>query len=123
MANIVKVLKLETLDFYKTHLSIINCLLPIKLTPKEIEVLALFMLYDEYLTEDKFGKKVKKLIREKLQITHQGLSNYISSLINKKMLSITDEKMKILPFVMPEEGEQSYMIKIVNVEAFPTNMM
>lgn len=123
MANIVKVLKLETLDFYKTHLSIINCLLPVKLTPKEIEVLALFMLYDEYLADGKFGKKVKKLIREKLQITHQGLSNYISSLINKKMLSITDEKMKILPFVMPEEGEQSYMIRIVNIEAFPTNMM
>lgn len=119
MKNVVKTLKLETLDYYRRHLSIVNCLLPVNITNKEIEVLALYMYYSKTLNDDKFGTRTKKLIRVTLNITHQGLSNYINSLINKGFLILKDNKeLSILSILHPNPTEQTYMLKLINIEQF-----
>lgn len=118
MGNITKTLRVQTVEYYSTHLSIINCLLPVKLTNKEIEVLSLFMCYSETLNEPKFGRKIKKLVREKLDLSHQGISNYIASLIEKKMLIVHKDELSIIPILKPNMNEQIYMIKLVNIEEF-----
>lgn len=119
MKNLVKTLRLETLEYYKTHLSIVNCLLPVKITNKEIEVLALYMYFSKSLEDDKFGTNIKKLIRERLNLSHQGLSNYIKLLIVKGFLRINDEKeISILPILHPDVNQQSYMLKLINIEEF-----
>lgn len=110
-------------DYYQTHLSIVNCLLPSKITNKEIEILSLFMCFDGILEDDRFGTTAKKMIRERLALSHQGLSNYITSLTKKKLLSIENEKIKILPILHPNRDEQSYMIKLVNIEGFAPNIL
>lgn len=118
MPSIIKTLRLEMFEYYTTHLSIVNCLLPVKITGKEIEILALFMCFSGILEEDRFGTTAKKMIRERLSLSHQGLSNYITSLTKKKMLSVENEKIKILPILHPQRDEQVYMIKLVNIESF-----
>ena len=119
--NIVKTLRLEMYEYYRTHLSIINCLLPVKSTNREIDILALFMCFDGIFEHDRFGTTAKKMIREKLGLSHQGLSNYITSLTKKKMLSIEDEQIKILPILHPNRDEQIYHIKLVNIESYMPN--
>lgn len=121
MSNIIKTLRLEMFEYYTTHLSIVNCLLPVKITNKEIEILSLFMCFDGILEDDRFGTTAKKMIREKLGLSHQGLSNYITSLKEKKLLSIENEKIKILPILHPNREEQAYMIKLVNIGDFVPN--
>jgi len=123
MKHIVKTLRLEMFDYYQTHLSIVNCLLPSKITNKEIEILSLFMCFDGILEDDRFGTTAKKMIRERLALSHQGLSNYITSLTKKKLLSVENEKIKILPILHPNRDEQSYMIKLVNIEGFAPNIL
>jgi DNA-binding MarR family transcriptional regulator len=119
MKNVVKTLRLETLDYYKTHLSIINCILPVKITNKEIEVLALYMYFSKSLEDDRFGTVTRKLIRERLGITHQGLSNYINSLVEKSFLIVNQNKeMSIFPLLHPNPDNQVYMLKLVNIEEF-----
>lgn len=108
-------------EYYQTHLSVINCLLPVKNTNKEIEILSLFMCFDGILEDDRFGTTAKKMIRNKLGLSHQGLSNYMTSLIRKRMLSIEEEKIKILPILHPNRDEQIYMIKLINLKNFSPN--
>lgn len=119
MKNLVKTLRLETLEYYKTHLSIVNCLLPVKITNKEIEVLALYMYFSKSLEDDRFGTNTKKLIRERLELSHQGLSNYMNSLISKGFLRVNNSKeISILPILHPDANQQTYMLKLVNLEEF-----
>lgn len=116
MTPIAKTLRLEQKEYYSTHLSIINCLLPVRITTKEIEVLTLFMcLYGVY-EHDRFGTTAKKIIREALNLSHQSLYNYIASLTKKKMLFIDTKGIHILPILQPDPQQQSYMIKLVNIE-------
>jgi hypothetical protein len=123
MTSIVKTLRLEMFEYYRTHLSIVNCLIPVKITGREIDVLSLFMCFDNdsILESDRFGTAVKKMIREKLGLSHQGLSNYMNSLTKKKMLSVEDDVIMILPILCPNRDEQTYMIKLVNIQHFIPN--
>lgn len=114
MKPVVKTLKFHHLEYYKTHLSIINCLLPVKMTENEIKILSLFMSFSGELADDKFGVTGRKIIRENLRITHAGLSNYIASLMKKGCIVDDNGKLKILSILHPDNKEQSYMIKLIN---------
>lgn len=116
MIPIAKTLRLEKKEYYSTHLCIINCLLPIKITNKEIEVLALFMCLHGVYEHDRFGTTAKKIIRESLSLSHQSLCNYIGSLTKKKMLIINTAGIYILPILQPDKDQQVYMIKLINIE-------
>lgn len=113
---IVKSLFLEKIDFYSTHLSIINCVLPVKLNPKEIEVLSHFMAFDEDHENERFSSHNRKIVRNRLNISHGGLSNYIGSLKDKKFLTGRGKDVNIFPLLMPDSKEQTYMLRLTNID-------
>lgn len=108
-----KVRKLPTLEYYITHLQIINPILPVNLTPKEIELLANFMSFNGDISNDRFGTTARGLVKGKMNITTAGVSNYLRSLKNKGFI-ISD---KILPILFPDKDEQAYQFKLINYEA------
>jgi predicted transcriptional regulator len=117
MPEFRKAVKLSKLDYYKTHLSLANCLLPIKMTSKEIEVLANFMVLEGDIAAHRFGKTAKEIVRKRLGITPTGLSNYFRSLTNKRFLKEDiDSKYVIWPVLIPEANEQLYMFKLIKTE-------
>jgi len=115
MDTITKSLGLEGIEYYVTHLTIVNCLLPVKMTPMEVKVLAWFMSFTGELFSDRFGATGKKIVREKLSLSHQGLSNYVRTLIEKKFLIERNGQLTIFPLLFPEINQQSYMIKLKNL--------
>lgn len=116
MQIIRKKLNLTKLEYHKTHLSFINCLLPVKMTPKEIEVLAGFMALEGDIAKHRFGKTARKLIMEELKLSPSGLSNYIKSLSDNNFLKEDQAKeLQIWPLLIPEEKEQEYQFKIIKV--------
>ena len=111
METIKKFLKLPPDKYYIKHLEIINPLLPIQLTPKEIEVLGNFMsLEGEIAEEDRFGTTCRKVVKDKLNLSDGGLGNYIKSLKDKGfIITIENDKMDILEFLKAENSIQKYM--------------
>lgn len=116
MQEIIKTLRLSKIDYYHTHLSIVNCLLPRKMTPKEIEVLAAFMSLEGAIALHRFGPTAKKLIMQELKLSPAGLSNYITSLTDKGFLIKTGDITNILPLLIPEEDVQYYKFRLINNE-------
>lgn len=116
MRPIAKTLRLEKVEFYQVHLSLINCVLPVKLKPKEIEVLAHFMALDGDDEIDRFGPQNRKIVRNRLNISHGGLSNYIGQLREKNFLTGSGSDIKLLPLIQPDKIEQTYMFKLINID-------
>ena len=85
-----KTLKLNRLDYYITHLKIINSIVSFELTDKEINVLAHFLSMEGDIRKDLFGSTSRKLVREQCNITLSGLTNYLNSLQVKRCV-IRDE--------------------------------
>jgi hypothetical protein len=112
---ISKTLQLDKSRYYETHLSIINAVLPVRLTSMEIEVLAAFMEFN--IKEDVLGTTARKKVREKLNLSHGGLSNYIRSFQDKNVIfadnSNSGNTMFINPLLIPNEIEQNYMFKLI----------
>ena len=115
MKLLKKQLRLEKHEYYITHLTLVNALLPVKLTPKEIEVLGIFMSFEGELAENRFSTTGKQLVRDKLKLSHPGLANYMKSLMTKKFLVKVKDSIEILPILLPEKEEQLYQIKIINI--------
>lgn len=119
MKEIRKLLKLPKTSYYETHLSIVNCVLPVKLTPMEIKVLAAFMALEGDIAQYRFGPSAKKIVIQQCDITAAGLTNYIGprgSLTTKGFLVRTGDVVNILPLLIPEEKEQTYLFKLQNIE-------
>ena len=100
------------MEYYVTHLQIINPILPVKLTPKEIELLANFMCLNGSIAEDRFGTTARGIVKSKMNITTAGVSNYLKSLKDKGFVKQND----ILPILFPQAKEQMYQFKLVNYE-------
>jgi hypothetical protein len=83
------------------------------MTQMEIKVLAWFMSFTGELLSDRFSATGKKIVREKLSLSHQGLSNYMRVLEEKKFLIQNEGSLTILPILYPENVEQIYMIKLI----------
>lgn len=116
MNEIVKQLKLEKLEYFETHLSIVNCFLPIKLTPMEIKVLSSFMSLNGDIAKDRFGTSAKKLVRTHLgNMSPASMSNYIKDLKEKGFLLEEGNTLSILPILFPKGDEQLYMFKLTNI--------
>lgn len=116
MKEIKKQLKLDNDEYYETHLSLVNCLLPeaVKMTPKEICVMARFMSLKGDIAIQRFGPTAKKIVKENLKLSAAGLSNYMSSLTIKGLLIKKGDLIEISPILFPEPDEQIYMFKLVN---------
>lgn len=113
-STISKTLKLSSDDYYRIHMEIINPILPVKLSHKEIEILSIFMSFTGTLAENRFSTTGKKLVREKLKLSHQSLSNYIISLSKKGFLIDKNNELSLLPILFPNNKEQIYLIKLIN---------
>jgi hypothetical protein len=111
--TISKTLKLSPDDYYRVHMELINPILPVKLSPKEIEILSIFMSFTGTLAENRFCTTGRKMVRDKLFLSHQSLSNYIINLTNKGFLIEKEEILHLLPILFPDENEQIYLIKLI----------
>lgn len=115
MKILQKQLNLSRDDYYKVHLEIINALLPIKLSGKEIEVLAGFMSLEKNLTStDMFNTVTRKMVKDKLKGMSAGsLSNHLKSMLDKGFLTKDDHGLiEVKSFLFPEENAQGYQLKL-----------
>lgn len=102
--------------YYLQHLEIINPIIPVKMTAKEMEILAEFMNFDGVIGKNRFGSTARKIVREVCQVSSANLSNYIKSLITKGYI-IKDESglLSIRDFIVPENNSQTYTFKLVKI--------
>lgn len=113
MNNLIrKSLKLSKHDYYLKHLLLINHILPIQMTPKEAEVLAAFMALEGDISRDPFGTSGRKLVRERVNISPGGLGNYLDQLKSKGFIYEEEDKLKVLPILIPANKEQFYQFKL-----------
>lgn len=118
MEQIRKQLHLTKGDYYETHLEIINPILPVRLTSMEIKVLAAFMSLEGDIVQYRFGSAGRKIVMKRLELTPQGISNYMTQLIKKECIIEKEDtgEITILPILLPEKKEQYYMFKIINTD-------
>lgn len=116
MTTLKKKLELSERDFYRVHMHIVNALLPIKLSTKEIDILTAFMSFTGTLAEDRFSTTGKKIVRETLGISNQVLWNHINALRDKKLIYLNDKNVLIInPVLFPKDLlNQKYSIELIN---------
>ena len=115
MKTIKKVLFVSSEEYFIKHLSIINSMLHVTLTPKEIEVLGTFMsLKGDIAEQDRFGTSCRKIVKERLSLSDGGIGNYIKALKEKGFI-YTDEngRLKIYDVLLADENSQNYLFKII----------
>jgi hypothetical protein len=110
-----KTLRLSTDKYYEIHLNLINCILPIKMTPREIEVIAAFMALEGDIATYRFGPSARKIVMAKLHLSPAGLSNFMKFLFDKGVLERQGDMIKIYPLLIPNVDEQKYLFKLVNL--------
>jgi DNA-binding MarR family transcriptional regulator len=112
--GITRRLDLNKKDYYLYHLSIINPLLPIRLTLKEIEVLAAFISYQgDIASSDRFGTSIRKQVRKDIGISFASLSAYLKSLQKKGFIYKDSEgNLNIWELAFPSAITQRYFFEI-----------
>lgn len=101
-------------DYYNKHLQIINQILPVQMTNKEVEVLASFMsLGGDIIKKDRLGTTARKIVMNQLSISPGGLGNYLKSLKNKGFIFYNDFNVLVIKEILfPEKERQGYQFKI-----------
>ena len=116
MKVIQRKLKLKEIDYYLTHLRLINAVLEVKLTETQIEVLAAFMSLDHKITgTDMFNTYARKLVKTNLNMSAASLSNHLGALLVKQFL-VKDEitgRIHIKEYFLPEDNAQGYQFGII----------
>lgn len=112
MKVISKRLGLSNRNYYKQHLQIVNAFIPVKLTPKEIDVLSMFMALPVPDEKYRFGTTNRKIVMQELNLSSGGLGNYVKSLKNKGFI----DKHTILPMLIPQPDSQQYYFEIKNID-------
>jgi len=113
MKPLLKKLQLHTKEYYIVHLYILNALIPVKLTPKEIDVLAYFMSLQGDIGKDRFGSSARKMVKEALNLSDGGLGNYLKSLKEKGFIT---ENNQIPEVLIPSHDKQEYVLMLINVD-------
>lgn len=108
-----KTVVVDSYRFYRIHLEILNVLLNVKLSEREMDILAAFFSLDEkdiagYL----FSTQARKEAKKKLGGMSSGnLANHIRSLIEKGFLKRGDNNViEYQDFLKPETDAQGYQI-------------
>lgn len=118
MQPIKKILRLDKYRYYEMHLAVINPFIPNPLTEMEMKVLARFMALEGDIAKDRFGTSAKKIVKQGLNLSSAGLSNYIGdkgSLLEKKALIKKGDQLDIWELLFPEKEDQTYQFKLINV--------
>lgn len=112
---IQKVAKLNKVDYYATHLAIINAFLPVKLTQREIEVISRVMSFEGEMSQDKFGTSARKILKNDLNMSDGGLGNFLRSMRDKGVIRENGGgKLDIHPILKNNPTEQVYNFKLIN---------
>ncbi len=112
---IKKVIYKAGIDYYKAHLEVINPLLPIGLTNKEIDVLSFLMKFNSELKGklDGLEEDVYRLyLRKELGMTSAALYNHIDRLVAKGAIEDRDTG-AINSILLPNDNSEEYYIKII----------
>lgn len=96
---ISKTFYVEGSKVYQKHLEILNGVLPIKLTDKEIDVLATIIKYGSRVNQG-----VKNVIRDDLGMNKSNVNKYIKSLEDKGFIIGG----AVIPLVVAKAKELSY---------------
>jgi DNA-binding MarR family transcriptional regulator len=110
-----KLLTLPASQYYEKHLSILNVILPVKITPKEIEVLSRFMSF-ETSNGNRFGSRARKKVKESLNLSDAGLSGHIDNLKTKGFIVKNPNNALrdiINPMLIPDPNQQDYQFRLV----------
>lgn len=114
IVNTSKTLKLNRLEYYITHLKIINSIVAFELTDKEIHILSHFLSMEGDIRNDLFGTTSRKLVREQCNITLSGLTNYLNSLqIKKCVIRDNDNRLRLHPILNIDSTEHTYTLKLI----------
>jgi len=92
-------------EYYRTHLGIINNFIPVKMTNREIDVLAAFMVVDNLI---RFETKGKRLVKSALGLSNGSLGNHLKRLRDKKFIIKLDNSEIIPNIFFPESDIQYY---------------
>ncbi len=107
---IIKELSLRGKDFYSVHLEIINPLLPVKLTVKEIDVLSVLLHFSNtQALQEAFKNNFRKYLRDILFMSSASLYNYMQSL--QKKGALLDNKGTVNDLLIPS-NTQEYRFRI-----------
>lgn len=114
-----KAIELGSKDYYRTHLRLINPVLPVEMTDREIDVLAEFLKVD--IEQDRFGTTARALVRKNLNISHSNLSNFMRSLsVKGYLISFLDEKnrkcYKMWDKLVPPKDKSEYIFKLTHAK-------
>lgn len=115
MKVISKSIGLDSYGYYRTHLMLINPILPVKLSDKEIEVLASFMCYIGR-TIYPFSKFCRSEVRKKLGLSHGSLTNYLGRLREKGFLKLELDAYDFNGLILPDMDRQEYNFKLIRNE-------
>ena len=101
-------------EYYIVHLLAINTFLPVKLSSKEIEVMASLMsLSGDLVEQDRLCKSARKVVRDRLKLSYGGLSNHIRVLSEKGFIRYDESGKAYIPAVLqPSTPAQSYSFQI-----------
>lgn len=115
---IQKVLRLSKIAYYETHLFLVNAVLPepARLTIMELKVLAIFMSFEDSIALGRFGTYARGLVKDKLNISVAGLSNYLRFLKAKRFLIERESGLDFVSLIKIPEQEQVYNFKLINSE-------
>lgn len=106
--KISKTFYLEGSKYYKKHLEILNGVIPVKLTGKEIEILSEIIRLGS-----KDNQGVRNAIVDENNISHSNLTKYIKSL-KKKGFIIDNE---VIPLVKTYAQEMNYNFTVKNTNS------
>lgn len=120
MAIIGKIIRnLTPQEYCEMHLTILNPFLPVKLAPKEREILGFFMSLDSELAQvDRFNSRFRKEMRDKLGMSYSGLTNHLTALEAKGILELNLQGvLSIKPYLFPQEDNgQVYNFKLIKAD-------
>ena len=112
MKIIQKGFELPSIDYYKTHFRIINAVLPIGMTEKEVEILSMFLSLHDGKTAI-FNPVSRKRVMDILKLSQAGLSGHFKNMKIKKYLSAKEEdELTITPALLPDSTMQGYNFKL-----------
>lgn len=107
--TLYKTLELSTSKYFITHLYLVNGVLPVKLTEREIEIIAYFLELG-----NTFSTNNRKKVRENLNLSYGALSNHLKNLKNKGVIVKKGEDLKVHDVLIPSKKEQEYNFKLIN---------
>lgn len=115
-----KILRLRPSDYYLTHLRLVNAVMPVRMTEKQLEVLA------EFMAQDSFDSRAKKAVRDKLNLTPPNLSNHIKELVLKGfVIQYMDERArrryKLHDLIKIKPDQTQYQFLLVNEDKTSAN--